>query len=339
MQARDHREGLRVVDETPLPPKGFDPLRADADTLEHYWLPARPDPKLQPELYRHWIEMMSPAPTFVRASSQQPTQVQALVGATTRSPAFKVHGGGRLGSSRNWSGACVTALRGNRFKRVVGRWRAPALEPGLRTAGDQGEPFRCSIWIGFDGRKLWTQSMPQVGSVHTLGDNGQESHGLWWQWWERNSAATADNLPWTISGVPIRRGDVILCSLSIRKNDPTTVRLHVVNRTTHHFATVQISKELVLGSTAEWIVERPADWQAATQQNPSGPLFPLPDFGAIAISRCAVEHASPDAPAFLPRLIDLKQRFLPSDRVAVISAASIRHEPAAQVRVRYRRPY
>ena len=337
MAASDHHEGLRVSDEAPLPPKGFDPLRADADTLEQYWLPARPNPKLQPVLSRHWIEMMSPTPTFVPASSRQPAQ--ALIRSTTTSPAFKARGGGRLEFSRNWSGACVTALRANRFRRVVGRWRAPALEPGLRTAEDQSEPFRCSIWIGFDGRKRWTQSMPQVGSVHTLGNDGQESHGLWWQWWERNSAATADNLPWTISGVPVSRGDVILCSLSIRKTDPTAVRLHVVNRTTHRFATVQISKEPVLGSTAEWIVERPADWQAATQQNPSGPLFPLPDFGEVAISRCAVEHASPDAPAFLPRVIDLKQRFLPSDRVAVISAASILHEPPAQVRVSYRRPF
>ncbi|MBV8700022.1 hypothetical protein [Bradyrhizobium sp.] len=52
-----------------------------------------------------------------------------------------------------------------------------------------------------------------------------------------------------------------------------------------------------------------------------------------------VEHAPPAAPAFLPLLIDLRQRFRPSDRVAVISAASILQEPPAQVRVSDRKPF
>jgi hypothetical protein len=45
----------------------------------------------------------------------------------------------------------------------------------------------------------------------------------------------------------------------------------------------------------------------------------------------------PSAPAFLPKLIRLEQRFLELNRLAVIAAASIRHESPSRVRVTYRK--
>jgi hypothetical protein len=204
---------------------------------------------------------------------------------------------------------------------------------------DPEYPFKCSIWIGLDGKKRWTNAMPQVGSVQTVSDDGEpQTQNLRWQWWKRDDADVSA-LPWTITSVPIDAGDLILCSLTVISSH--CVRLHVMNRTTGLFATVQLSRpqNTVFGATAEWIVERPADPAVPLTDKRPGPLYPLPDFGEIVIDRCATEHIpSPEAPAFLPRLIRLKERFLQYNRVAVISAASIRHEAPAKVRLTYRRP-
>jgi hypothetical protein len=323
-------------EEPPLPPVGFDPLQADDNTLEGYWLPARPDPKLHPDLYEHWSEMMSPAPTFVSSQSEEPPHAEA---GTTTSSSVKERIRSRIQNSRNWSGAYVSAHHANRFTRVVGRWTVPSVKPGVRAEDESPTmAFQCSIWIGLDGKKRWTKTMPQVGSVHTIQDDGKPaSHDLWWQWWKRDTKVQTDSLPWKIKGVPISPGDLILCSLSVTK--PKTVRLHVINRTTGAFATVQLTRDNVLGSTAEWIVERPANWLSFSPSSNSGPLFPLPDYGEVVVDRCATEHALPPAaPTFLPRLIRMKQKFLQFNRVAVISAPSTRHEPPGRVRMTYRRP-
>ena len=51
----------QILGPATLPPDGFDPIGSvvDADRLEEFWLPARPDPQLEPELYGHWEEMFS----------------------------------------------------------------------------------------------------------------------------------------------------------------------------------------------------------------------------------------------------------------------------------------
>jgi hypothetical protein len=334
----DRREIFGGLPDAPLPPAGFDPLTASPDELKYYWLPAKPDPAHQPELYEHWSEMMSPAPTFVLPESEEPPH--ALVDSLPGPPNSQ-RPRSRLQNSRNWSGAYISANHANRFMRVVGRWTVPHIKPGTRADGEPpGLPFKCSIWIGLDGKKRWTSSMPQVGSVHEIQDGGtSECHDLWWQWWKRKSDAVDDNLPWKIKGVPIRPDDLILCSLSVCATHPEIVRLHVLNRTSGIFATVQLKREAVLGSTAEWVVERPGDWLTPVGINREGPLFPLPDYDEVIIDRCATEHDPPPAaPAFLPRLIRMKQKFPQFNRVAVISQPSIRREPPARVRVNYRKP-
>ncbi|KRQ01032.1 G1 family glutamic endopeptidase [Bradyrhizobium manausense] len=329
---------LEVKEPVTLPHAGFDPLTATPAELDYYWLPAKPDPVTQPELYEHWSEMMSPAPAFVAAQSQPPPFPFAT---SVPEPLHHNRLRSRLQNSRNWSGAYLSSNHANRFTRVVGRWTVPQIRPGVRAKQEPaGLAFKCSIWIGLDGKKRWTESMPQVGSGHKVQDGGVgESHELWWQWWHRDSPAVSDYLPWTIKGVPISAGDLILCSLNVSSTDPKTVRLHVVNRTSGIFATVQLKREPVLGSTAEWVVERPGDWATPIGINKDGPLFPLPNYGEVIIDRCATEHAFPPAqPAFLPRLIRMKQKFQQFNRVAVISNPSVRREPPARIRVNYHEP-
>ena len=258
----------------------------------------------------------------------------------------------RIQGSGNWSGAYIVPNHARRFTRVVGRWQVPTLAPGRRGPDDQDLPFRCSIWVGLDGKKRWTDYMPQIGSEQTLADDGTQEQHLWWQWWRRGSAAPR-YLPFPIAGVPIAPGDLVLASLMAL--DPHRVRFHMANRTTGLFATIQVTRsvEYVLGTTAEWIVERPADPGLAGggggRHAPGhlhhggrdpGPLYPLPDFGRVVFSRCAAAHAEggveePVNPPFLPRLIRMTQNFAEPSRTVVISAPSILREPAATVRVEY----
>lgn len=321
-----------------LPTMGFDPVNnsAHAAQLDHFWLPPRPDPMLQPELYDHWREMLFPPRTFVDAASEEPPHAAR---PPDRDLSFTGRIRSRIQNSRNWSGVYVVPNRGNRFTRVAGRWTVPQVQAGVRTDGEANLPFQCSIWIGIDGKKRWTHSMPQVGSVQELDkkDDKTQTQDLWWQWWQRGESDFS-SLPWKMKGVPISAGDVVLCHLMVM--DPHRVRVHVVNRTTGMFATVQLtSTAKLVCSTAEWIVERPANWLGATPTNPAGPLFPMPDYKEVVIDKCVSVHRPEEAAsAWLPRLIRLKETFSNPTRSAVISTPSIREEPPRTVRMRYRRP-
>lgn len=334
---------LEVEEPDHLPGPDFDPFAATAEQLEHYWLPPRPDPRLAPELYEHWSDMMSPLPVFVRSQSTPP--IGFLGSPTAPFMGFRSSRRSRIQGSRNWSGAYMNALEGNRFTRVVGRWTVPAIKAGVRAAGETplGKvPFKCSAWIGLDGKRGWMDLMPQCGSVHELkSDDTTQVHELWWQWWERGNGEL-DGLPWTVKGVPISPGHVVLGSLIV--SGPKHVRVHLMNRTTGLFATVQLKKAAVLGATAQWIVERPADWRLREFVADPGPLNPLPDYGSVIFDHCAYEHASgatgtpPVVQPFAPRFIRLKQRFPQFDSVAVISAPETHDYPPGGLKVNYRRP-
>lgn len=328
---------VTIPEDAPRPGAGFDPVHneADAAQLGDFWLPPRPDPTLQPDLYDHWREMLCPPRTFVCADSKPPFLALRLPERNLSFTRIR----SRMQNSRNWSGAYVAPDHGNRFTCVAGRWTVPHLKAGVRTEGEAGIPFQCSIWIGIDGKKRWTNSMPQVGSMQALdkADDTTQTQHLWWQWWQRGQAVSSA-LPWEMRGVPISAGDVVLCNLMVM--DVHRVRVHVLNRTTGLFATVQLtSTEKLECSTAEWIVERPSDWLNPSTDNPAGPLFPMPDYKEVIIDKCVgISRRDQTAPAWVPRLIRLKETFSNPTRSAVISTPSIREEPPRTVRLTYRRP-
>jgi hypothetical protein len=312
------------MDPPDLPPASFDPVcnLADREMLEHYWLPSRPEPALEPELYGHWAEMFQQPLRFVWSGTHE---AASFLVPTERSP--------------NWSGAYTLPNRGARFKRVVGRWRIPDVGVG---AGSNpfGLPFRCSIWVGLDGKKHWSRSLPQVGSVQGIADDGTpEEPSLWWQWWLRD----APSKPHTIDCVKIRPGDEVLCSLTVVSE--LLVRFHVKNRNTGAFATFAVNgTEPVLGSTAEWIIERPAD---STDSGDAGPLFPLPNYGEVHLRRCAARLVYNDNGTdeieierihWEPRLIRMGETFSNPTRVEVISIPRHRGQPPNTLRMKYRLP-
>jgi hypothetical protein len=328
-------EAITDVHEAPaLPPKGFDPLKANAAELEKFWLPERPDRKRQPDLYAHWHEMFSPLPTFVLAQSVLRDDPDAS-NMPNVAPRLRA-GAGLLESSRNWSGAYLDCTNANPFRRVVGAWTIPAVKPGIRQKDDLDLPFQCSAWIGIDGKKEWTESMPQVGTEHGIDpDDGTHDHFLWWQWWQRRPGRDPE-LPYIIRGVPVKPGDRVLCSVTVVS--PERVRIHVVNRKTNLFATVQLTAdEPVRGGTAEWVVERQSDFRRGPDV-----LHPLPDFTEVTFDHCAVEGLDAAVPPqqWVPRYIQLTQIMRTPDeqvRSAIISRPAVQEEPRT-VKVVYQSP-
>lgn len=319
-------------DQADLPPPGFDPVNNPADRaeLEHYWLPAMPDPVHQPTLYEHWREMLSLPLTYV-----VPKSTAAPAGMNPALVAGQV-AAGNLQSSFNWSGTFLEANGDRSFARVTGAWTVPTIGNGTRAPGDpQDLPFRCSVWIGIDGKKLFTKSMPQVGSVQWLTAKGTQEQGLWWQWWRRGYSAQ-DGLPYDMTGVPVSPGDRVLCNITAVA--PNRVWVNVANRTTNTFATVQITGgEPVVGDTVEWIVERPADFALSAGPDDPGPLFPMPDYGTLTIDKCAADYLLPSVGSWVPQFVQMIQAFPIPNRTAVISKPSTISD-AGKVELSYQAP-
>jgi hypothetical protein len=323
-----------------LPPSPFDPVNnpADAMKLEQFWLPSMPDPQRQPELYEHWKEMLSPPLTFVHADAKTVTNSEPPATAPPAHPHGTPVGSplaaGPLNSS-NWSGAFLQASGGRSFSRVAAAWKVPSIKAGVRSALEPPDvPFRCSTWIGIDGRG-GTTSMPQLGTVHKLTASGTQEHGLWWQWWRRGYSKP-DGLPHDVTGVSIDVGDRVMCSLIALARD--VVRMHFVNRTKGLFATLQVNGAVPIeGLTAEWILERPADFTRAETPADPGPLHPLPDVGNVAMDKCVADFGTLPVPSWSPKFIELVQRFSNPDRRPVICRPSSVDGPGT-LRFTYLRP-
>ena len=149
--------------------------------------------------------------------------------------------------------------------------------------------------------------------------------------------------PQDITGVPIKFGDVVLCSLTVMS--PNLVCFHVKNRDTGSFATIAVFEpEPVRGATAEWVVERPADADLSSGGLDPGPLFPLPDYGTVMFERCAarteVLPGSGNAHRFhwQPRIIRMVQPLARPTRTALISKPNRRGQPPRTLKVAYRHP-
>jgi hypothetical protein len=242
-------------------------------------------------------------------------------------------------SSQNWSGAYLLPRNGERFTQIVGHWQLPRVGPGAEF-GPADLPFRCSAWIGIDGKKRWSESMPQVGTEHTIGRDGHaEQPRLWWQWWLRDGPST----PHYIDGVEVHAGDTVLCSLTVVS--PNLVRFHVVNRNTLAFAGVAVSEPVALrGSSAEWVVEQPSRPEVVDGVRRAGPLFPLPAFDSVLFERCAaMSAAAPGAdgrcrPMRAARLVRMVRTLRDPSRIAVISQPRRRGEADGALRVLSRLP-
>ena len=218
---------------------------------------------------------------------------------------------GRLGSSRNWSGAAIFANRGDRFNQVIASWTVPEVNPG------SGEgPWVCSTWIGIDGLRRWMRSMPQMGTTQVVGDTGERDDSgnpvpeyfAWWQWWLRGRTIQVPVIfPPTLTIAP---GKKVYCCVTLLPPDQPNPgdRHHVqfVLRVDGVASPVMLAPPPTndpadidggrgvpaTGASAEWILERPTALHDSPNGNvKEGDLFPLPDFGSAGADDFAASLA------------------------------------------------
>jgi len=224
----------------PVPPEGFDILKASDRELSHYRLPPRPDARRSPELRAFWERMFAPPLSFI-TPKPIPLDVRHLLQQGAGSHGVGATGSAALqftptrwGTSQNWSGAVLKARDGMRFHRLVGRWTVPTPSRPSGVFANTRPPngtWQASVWLGFDGFFQWSQSLPQLGTVSqaTLQKNGsikQETY-VFGQWWVRGDPK---NREVKIDGIPTAPGDEVDCELTIMK-EGQEVYMHVVNRT------------------------------------------------------------------------------------------------------------
>ena len=332
----------------PLPPRGFDPLRASQEELAHFGLPPRPDPEAQPLLFRAFATVFSPPLLFVDPVVQE----LAFIGQQTPQPVTPVGTPSLTELSANWSGAYIEANSGRQFVMVVGRWQVPtlALPPPIdRVPPASGAIYDCSTWIGLDGQRLYLDaSLPQVGTEQSLpAAGGPTAARAWFQWWARGETKLHRRF---LDGVPLTPGDDVRCMLWVKH--PQRVHAFLHNASTGAIAKVHarapevmlpdgtLTRPSVAGATAEWITERPAVPPPPGEPAPSHPpLFAFPDYGTTVFHDCIAGLAPQPGPAQSAadltgqRLIRLVETRHAPERIATLSTPT--RIDATRLRTRY----
>jgi len=293
----------------PLPPADFDPLSATSAHLDKHGLPAQPHQLSEPELFHHWKLMLGPpfkpvAPEFPKQGSLLPPLVHQFDHGRGRS-AGAVH---HIENSRNWSGAYIRPTSLYRFVYVAGGWRVPqvsvpAVLPDGAVPGD--DEYRSSTWIGIDGHRRYPKSsLPQIGTSQTVkvvGGKQTVTTGAWWQWWSQDDQfppQARHNPPVPIPNFPVAVGDEILASLTVQSADE--VRFHIKNQTTGlftNFLVVAPGPILALGSTAEWIMERPTVLGESR-------LYPMPSYTDVVFHHCVAKSVPEVGGAAMTHTLD-----------------------------------
>jgi Peptidase A4 family len=284
---------LTRVSDFPPPPDGFNPLTANQDKLDKYGLPPRPEPALQPELYKLWLGMFAPPITFVTGELVMASATWQLNPTVTRTAqSYRASGSRSRGStSRNWSGATLIPTGGDMCTQVWGRWTVPT--PALPAAEFQianTPAYCCSTWVGLDGQRHYlNSSLPQTGTMQFLQMNKNGSPEVrvlpFFQWWDSETGGPFIRFHKLI----VQPTDVV--GGLIWADTETSVRAYLRNFTTGHMRHVKCTAPIVTppggvplqltisGATAEWVLERPTRFNSTE-------LYAFPDYDEATFTHC-----------------------------------------------------
>jgi hypothetical protein len=303
--------------------------------------PPRPGPRCDPHLAALWNGLFWGRPSGDAVARQHDPETLHGFRAASNAGAGGGWGGPRERSS-NWSGAVALPGRGYRFSAASARWRVPQ---ATRPAGENGpqpkleippqlpvaglgnqqlklpDSWRCSIWVGLDGHRLLSDSLPQIGTtvIVDVDANGVErvrAHA-WAQWWVRGKQygeMRFDNFE-------VAPGDSVTAWLGMRSEDEVVLRIRNertgkigtaawrsgappsrASSRTEQLVQAQIHAEPAPaeGAAAAWVVERPMVMF-------SHELFPLPRFEPVQFERCIAALRGPGDPlTTATALVDLR---------------------------------
>jgi hypothetical protein len=202
-------------------------------------------------------------------------------------------------------------------------------------ADDEFLEYRSSTWIGVGGQRACLgSSLPQIGTSQFLKIGSSEpTIGVFWEWWVKG--AIYPPVPILNFDKKIKAGDEILTSLTVQ--DGWKVLFHIKNQTTGLFVTFLVYPPLeeivALGSTAEWIMERPSHFN-------SRELYPLPHCTDVMFRYCLAKSAPPSGGPTTnqkldnARLIRMYEMFPNPHRLAFVS--QVEQTSKTAVRVFYR---
>jgi len=328
----------------PTPTGEFDPRLASNRKLAEYGLFERPDERLEPERFAFWNEMFgNRVVNVLRPEFPQeltPELRALLITRHTKRPAPRL-AFDHTENSQNWSGAYITPItRPNRFVQIVAGWtvprpRVPDVLPEGANPTDQ--EYHSSTWIGIGGHRSYN-SLPQIGTsqiVKVVSGVETAEYAAWWQWWVRDDPIS--HVPQEIPGFDVRDGDDILASISVEAPSPGDVHFIIMNLRTGVMVPFKVMARAgirPLGSTAEWIHERPS--RPASRYR-----YPLPHCPEVAFRHCLAWSApgfgTPTELQVLRwnvRLIRMREIFPQPHRSALVSLPS--RTGATRLQIEYR---
>jgi hypothetical protein len=317
-------------------PAGFDILNAPPGRHDDYGIPPKPDAITDPQLFAFWKKLVSApfsskAPTFSSPYSSTMTVMRSASRRSARQSNPVPTGRGALESSLNWSGAVISPPSPKRFVFVVGGWVAPNVTPASAPAlMTHSNDHKSLVWVGIDGHngRLPKISLPQIGTAHWPG----EPQFAWWDWWKHGANSHISK----IDDFTITPGDEILAGLAVQVTED--VLYFIKNQSTGEFRSFLAKRQFLgdiepLGSTAEWVMERPTDPTSLK-------LYPLPAYDPVEFKYClALAAVRPLAPGRLTtladngRMIKMRESFANPYRTVYVSRAKRRHDPDGSIGV------
>ena len=252
---------LKVI--TYEPPRGFDPLTADAADLKRYGLPPRPDDPHHLARYEHVAKRLQGKlnyiqPTFQRNDGKAHGPRKRLTGAPTE-------------TSTNWSGGVVFAPSGQSFNWVEGDWVIPDVD-----APTENQWYYCANWIGIDGDG--SNDVCQAGvecDVYRSGTTVTRNIYPWWEWFAQG-CCPGTCCEHQITNLAVNPGDMVTVLICTSGVGATGALVIIVNRTTGDSTWFTISAPTgtsLAGNSAEWIVEAPTVGGAQSSMADYGEVF------------------------------------------------------------------
>jgi hypothetical protein len=294
-------------------PPGYNVLDAPSSELDLFGIPQKPDAITEAPYFAFWTKLFSPPFNY-----RPPTFNFVGAGFGTTPPTA-------VESSLNWSGAIIARPGPKRIVFAGASWIAPRVSrpsaPALFTHSDDPKSL---IWVGLDGHKgrLPKISLPQIGTAHRPDDcSPDERHFAWWYWWRHG-----ENMPVTqIEEFEVRPGDEIMAGLAVLISED--VLFFIKNQRTGEFRLFLGLRQKLgdiepLGSSAEWVVERPTDPK-------SGKLYPLASYCSVDLSDCFALAADGSSRRLLTladrgHMIKMREAFADPYRTVYVSRAKRR---------------
>jgi hypothetical protein len=280
----------------PDPPAGFNPVTASEMELASYGFPRRPDPQANPGRYARWVQAMRAARTHWTGQLRETGIFHGTMkpAKLVAPPASGIENAPNTFNSENWSGIVLTNTltkynTKTSFAIAESYWNVPFAQEAFNTNGEgnicDNQYDIVSVWNGLDGSQLakgGNADVLQAGTTSEVycsgGDTTYFMPYAWFEWVPGGEIAefyvyTGDDMFVSTSALSATTGQIILIDLTRDIYD--------------NLAITAPAGTSFVGSSAEWIVERPS---YECGPGPFVCLYPLANytmdfqFGAVAFN-------------------------------------------------------